>query len=236
MMPKSPRVPRLVRSALWDVHTPPLQEPDEVVKRRRIVVIATLMLGAALLCISLAIVPPGDPTFYWFALALATVWIGGGLLSGPLRLGRIRVGRELRRPVITSVALGVVIGGGFVLAALVTREIPVLREVADNVLSRARLGSMPLILFVTVVNGIGEEVFFRGALFSALNRNRVFLTTAIYTVVTIATLNVMLVLAAAALGWVLSLQRRASGGVLAPMLTHVTWSSIMLFALPPLFK
>jgi hypothetical protein len=33
---------------------------------------------------------------------------------------------------------------------------------------------------------------------------------------------------------VLGLQRRASGGILAPVITHVTWSTLMLFTLPPL--
>jgi uncharacterized protein len=45
----------------------------------------------------------------------------------------------------------------------------------------------------------------------------------------------MLVFAALTLGLVLGLQRRASGGILAPILTHVTWSTTMLYALPPLF-
>ena len=49
-----------------------------------------------------------------------------------------------------------------------------------------------------------------------------------------ATGNVMLVFAAAVLGVLVGLQRRVSGGVLAPMLTHVTWSLGMLFILPPL--
>jgi membrane protease YdiL (CAAX protease family) len=32
----------------------------------------------------------------------------------------------------------------------------------------------------------------------------------------------------------LALQRRASGGILAPILTHITWSTTMVFALPAL--
>lgn len=47
--------------------------------------------------------------------------------------------------------------------------------------------------------------------------------------------NPMLVFAAVTLGFVLALQRRASGGILGPVLTHVTWPLVMLFALPPLF-
>ena len=49
-----------------------------------------------------------------------------------------------------------------------------------------------------------------------------------------ATANPMLVFAALLLGFVLALQRRASGGILAPILTHITWSATMLFALPAL--
>jgi membrane protease YdiL (CAAX protease family) len=46
----------------------------------------------------------------------------------------------------------------------------------------------------------------------------------------------MLVFAAAVLGVLVGLQRRVSGGVLAPMLTHTTWSMGMLFILPPLME
>ena len=59
--------------------------------------------------------------------------------------------------------------------------------------------------------------------------------TLAYTVATLATGNVMLGLAAVLLGLVVGLERRASGGVLAPILTHVTWSTTMLFLLPLLF-
>jgi hypothetical protein len=54
-------------------------------------------------------------------------------------------------------------------------------------------------------------------------------------VATLATGNVMLAFAAVLLGAVVGLERRASGGVLAPILTHVTWSLTMLLALPAIF-
>ena len=44
----------------------------------------------------------------------------------------------------------------------------------------------------------------------------------------------MLVFAAILMGTLFGFQRRASGGILASMLTHLTWSTIMLFTLPPL--
>ena len=45
----------------------------------------------------------------------------------------------------------------------------------------------------------------------------------------------MLGFAAVILGTVCALQRRATGGVLAPVLTHLVWGLIMVLALPPLF-
>ena len=52
---------------------------------------------------------------------------------------------------------------------------------------------------------------------------------------TLATGNVMLAFAAVLLGVLVGLQRRASGGILAPIITHCTWSLTMLFALPAIF-
>ena len=60
-------------------------------------------------------------------------------------------------------------------------------------------------------------------------------TTAAYVVATAATGNVMLTFAAVLLGLVVGLERRASGGILAPILTHCTWSLAMLLALPLVF-
>jgi membrane protease YdiL (CAAX protease family) len=37
------------------------------------------------------------------------------------------------------------------------------------------------------------------------------------------------------LGAICGLQRRATGGILAPILTHLTWSVAMLYALPAIF-
>jgi membrane protease YdiL (CAAX protease family) len=203
--------------------------------RRRIVVEVTLVIGAILLSISLS-VSPGDSSFYVYTGAVAVTWVVGGLLSGPLHLGYIPFRGGLRRPVLTPIAIGLVAAAVFIAGAFVVREISPLRDYVENVLAHARRGSIELITIVTVANGIAEEVFFRGALFAAIGqRYPVVISTVIYAVVTIATGNPVLVFAALTLGFVLGLQRRASGGILAPILTHVTWSVIMLFALQPLF-
>lgn len=226
---------RLLRPALVDKVPRDHHEPDEALRRRRIVVALVLVVGSTLLGISLA-VRPGDPAFFPLTFTLAAVWVIGGFCSGPLHLGRISVAGTLRRPVLTSILIGLLAGAVFVLGALVVREIGPLRDFTENVLAHARSGPLPLLALVAASNGIAEEIFFRGALFAAIgNRRPIAVSTAIYAVVTVATGNPMLVFAAATLGLVLALQRRASGGVLAPVLTHVTWSMVMLFVLPPLF-
>ena len=47
--------------------------------------------------------------------------------------------------------------------------------------------------------------------------------------------NPMLGFAAIILGTVCALERRVTGGVLAPMLTHFFWGLVMVLALPPMF-
>ena len=61
-------------------------------------------------------------------------------------------------------------------------------------------------------------------------------STAVYTLATTTTRNPALVLAAGVMGTLFSLQRRASGGLQAPLLTHLTWSTLMVRFLPPLFR
>ncbi len=104
-------------------------------------------------------------------------------------------------------------------------------------LTFAEEGSGPLVVATTLANGLGEEVFFRGALYAALDADRaVVASTAVYTLATVATRNPALVLAAGVMGTLFGLQRRASGGLQAPLLTHLTWSTLMVRYLPPLFR
>ena len=234
MMSWQDLIERAVAPALIDKVPRDHTQPDADFRRRRIVVAVVLVLGATLLGFSLA-VRPGDSLFYPLTLAVAATWVIGGLASGPLHLGYIPFRGTLRRPFGTPIAIGLLASAVFVLGALIVREIGPLRDYVQNVLEHARKGSIVLITIVTLLNGIAEEVFFRGALFAAIGRSHpVVISTVIYALATVATGNPMLVFAAVALGLVLALQRRASGGILASMLTHVTWSAVMLFALPPL--
>jgi uncharacterized protein len=210
-------------------------QPDHEFRRRRIVAAVVLVVGAVLLGVSLG-VEPGDPSFYPLTMLVAATWVVGGLASGPLHLGRIPFRGELRRPVVTPIALGLLTAAVFAVGALVVRQVPPLAGYVDDVLAHADQGYLPLIVMVTLVNGVAEELFFRGGLFAAIGRRHpVVISTLVYATATLATGNVMLVFAALVLGVLLGLQRRASGGVLGPVLTHVTWSMCMLVVLPRLF-
>jgi membrane protease YdiL (CAAX protease family) len=209
-------------------------EPDHAFRRRRVVVAVTLAVGATLLGLSLA-TRPGDPMFYVLTLALAGTWLLGAVLSGPLHAGHIEVAGRRRRPVLQPVVLGLAAVGVFCVGAVVVAQVPFLRSSVDTVLDHARYAALPLIAVVTVVNGVAEELFFRGGLYAAIGRRHpVLVSTGIYTLITVTTGNVMLVFAAAVLGLLVGAQRRVTGGVLAPVLTHVTWSLGMLLILPPL--
>jgi membrane protease YdiL (CAAX protease family) len=145
--------------------------------------------------------------------------------------------REYRRPVATPILTGLGAFGLFYGAAVVARRVPMLDDALTRVLAFAEEGHESLVLLTTCANGVGEEVFFRGALYTALpSSHAVAASTAVYTLATTSTRNPALVLAASAMGALFALQRRATGGLQAPLLTHLTWSTLMVRFLPRLFR
>jgi CAAX protease family protein len=229
------RATGVVRPVLIDKVERDHWQSDAAFLRRRIVVAITLAIGATLLGLSFS-VRQGDPAFYALTFGLAATWMLGSLLSGPLHLGHILLDGTLRRPIITPIVVGLLLATLFVLGALIVRTIPTVARLAEDVLGYARLGNLWIIFMITLVNGIAEEFFFRGALYAAIGVwQPVLISTVLYAFATIAGGNPVLVFAAVVLGTVVALQRRASGGILAPILTHITWSLSMLFVLPPIF-
>ncbi|MGW4486238.1 CPBP family glutamic-type intramembrane protease [Amycolatopsis sp. NPDC004368] len=196
---------------------------------RRLLLGAVTAAGTALLGRSLA-TPPGSARFPLRTGAVAATWVAGGLAAGPPPRG------SSRHPVATPVAVGVGAFGVFYGCALVARRIPPLSRAIAGVLAYADRGTGPAIYATTLLTGAAEEVFFRGALHSAATRAPVATSTAVYALSTVATRNPALVAASIVMGTLFGLQRRATGGIQAPLLTHVVWSALMLTALPPLFE
>lgn len=214
----------------------PHHEAPSVVRRRRIIVAVVLVIGAALLGYSLT-VEPGNNLFYWLTLALAGVWALGAFASGPLHLGCICFRGRNQRPVITATVIGALLGGVFIVGGLIAREIPPVRDYIIRVLEYADYGPLAVVVFITVINGLAEEMFFRGALYTALGTMRpILISTVFYVIATaVTTGNPMLGFAAIILGTICAFERRMTGGVLAPMLTHFFWGLVMVLALPPIF-
>jgi uncharacterized protein len=197
------------------------------VRDRQLIAAAFVVLGGVVLGLSLRI-PAGSPWFYPATLGIAAVWVIGAYVVGPPRFGP-------PRPVLLPVAVGAVVVGVFIAGSFVVHRIAFLDDQVRDVADHADRGSWPLLVLVTAVTGIAEELFFRGALFDVVPRHPVAVTTAVYGIATLATGNLLLAFAAVLLGVVVGLERRRYDVLLPPILTHCTWSLAMLFLLPVLF-
>ena len=224
-----------LRNVLWNQVPRDHHDTGQALRRRQVVSVLVVVVGGIVLGLSLRL-EPGSTSFYLGSLTLSAVWAVGAFVSGPLHLGRIARGPDYVRPVVAPLLVGLALAGVFVVGGLVVRQIPFLAGQVGDVVVFADQGSVPILVLITAVTGAAEELFFRGAAYAATPRYPVLLTTILYAVATYATGNVMLTFAAALLGVVVGLERRASGGIQAPIITHLAWSLTMLFALPLVFS
>ncbi|MFC6713422.1 type II CAAX prenyl endopeptidase Rce1 family protein [Branchiibius cervicis] len=212
------------------LHSPTARATSTVTPRSVATCVVTLVLGAVLLHLSLTS-EPGRGGFYPASLALAVTWAGGAFLVGGVPLDRSTY--DDRPAWVPGLALGAVLVAFFTVGGLVVGLIPAVNRAIHSVLEYSTRGSFTVVLVIAIVTGACEELFFRGALFSLFEgRHPVIATTAIYTLVTCATGNVMLVFAAALLGALTARQRQVTGTVLTPILTHGLWSLGMILILP----
>lgn len=228
-------VGQFVRAALLEpvARTAPAPSRRELL-RRRIAAAVTIVLGAVLLALTLH-ADTASSEFFVLGFALAALWGIGAFVSGPLRLGTAHTRNGGRsRAVVQSLVLAGALISLFLVGALLVAQLPGLREPVLELLEHGSDGPLALVVLLTAVNGVAEELFFRGALYSAIGGGwiAVGLTTMLYTLTTVGSGVGLLVLAAALLGLITALQRRVTGGVLAPIVTHVTWSVSMLLLLP----
>jgi membrane protease YdiL (CAAX protease family) len=226
-----PRATVTVRVADGE-HLDVAQHARRAAVRRRVVVGATLVLGTGVLAATLA-ATPGSGAFYGLGLLAAVTWIAGALLSGPIPAWRAGAGGVSPTEVVGPLLLGAGLFLVFLAARVVAGQVAVLDHAVGDILATADGGRTGLVLGVALVNGLGEELFFRGALHAALPpRHRAIGTTIVYCLVTVATRNTALVVAAAVMGTVFVVERRATRSVVAPVLTHMSWGALVLLLLP----
>ena len=199
-------------------------------RRRSRTVVVTLLVGTVLLAATLR-APSGSIAFFVIGFLVGGTWIAGSLISEPIPLEAIpssRLGLMLQ-----GLLLGGVAFSAFLVAYLLGRHLPLISSALHSVLTKADSGPVALVLAVALLNGLGEELFFRGALFDALgSHNPVASSLVVYVAVTATTGNIALIVAAIVMGIIFTLQRARSGGILASTLTHLSWSALMVLAFP----
>jgi hypothetical protein len=194
-------------------------------------------LGAAALLRSSFAAQADSARFYLLTTGLAGTWTSGALGAGPIPwLGdrwRSRPGGAAQALIVVPVVTGAATFAVFYGAARIARRHRGLRHAIASVLRYADAGSTPLVVLIASSSGVAEELYFRGALWSG--PQPLCTTTLAYAASTAATGNPALVLAGLVTSVVFGWQRAVTGGVVAPAVTHVTWSMLMLRYLPPLF-
>lgn len=195
-------------------------------------------LGAAALLRFSFTARAGSVRFYLLTTSLAGAWSAGALGAAPIPWcgdgWRTRPASPARALVVVPVVTGTATFAVFYGAARAARRHRTPRRGIASVLRYADAGSAPLVVLIASGSGVAEELFFRGALWSGPRPLRT--TTLAYAASTAATGNPALVLAGLITSVIFGWQRAATGGVLAPAVTHVTWSVLMLRFLPPLFR
>jgi membrane protease YdiL (CAAX protease family) len=199
-------------------------------QRARVVAAATLLVGAALLALALRL-RRGSPEFYAVTLLVATTWTLPSVLVRPPRAR----GRTLSNEAAAGALVGALMFGVFVVAAAIGRHIGVIADAIDRILRKADGGPVVAVLAVALLNGVAEELFFRNTLIVALGtqRRRAYLVAfVLYVVVTAVSGNTALTLAAVVMGAVFAIERWRTGNLVAPVATHLVWSTLMILAFP----
>jgi membrane protease YdiL (CAAX protease family) len=218
--------------------------------KRRPIAAAICLAGAGALRASF-VAEPGSRRFYALTGQVALTWLLG---SAALSSGRRDTRTAATHPVAThpvatpplatsplatrsiatipgAVAIGAAAFGAFYAAARIARHIGPLRRALAHVLRYAEHES-PLVLITTLTNGAAEEIFFRGALYDTASTRPALSSTVAYVLVTSASGNPALALASAVMGTLFAVQRKHSGTVIAPLITHLVWSTLMVSFLP----
>lgn len=134
-------------------------------------------------------------------------------------------------PLLLALAVGTVFAGMSLIGALVLREIPVLES--DVTGTASRVTDSPVLFLIALATGVTEELFFRLGLSRLLSRRWFpLLSTVAYGVVTLATGNVALTIAAVLLGATSSVVFSVTERWYTPVLIHALWTVALVGVFP----
>ena len=175
----------------------------------------------------------GSPEFYAATFFTAAVWFLTWLAWGNRRCFSGQALRETAR----GLALGLTLIVLFILGALIVRFIPFLAGPVSDLLDNMRHGSVPITLATLIINGLGEELFFRDVArrqFSdSLSPTPAIITQlALYISVTAAMGIPLLLVASVLIGGAAALEDRRADNLISATTLHLVWSLGMAFVLP----
>ncbi|GAB3943566.1 hypothetical protein GCM10028828_11290 [Corynebacterium tapiri] len=141
----------------------------------------------------------------------------------------------------THVLRGAIFGAGlallFFLGAVAVSYIPVLAGPVERLLVNAQGPAVGLTLLVTLVNGVGEELFFRNTVVRHLRprcgRWVYFAALGLYVAVTATMLVPLLAVAAIAVGALAHYEAHRTGALTSAIVMHAVWA-VMLIGLMPI--
>ena len=180
-----------------------------------LVVVLAVAVGTTLTTMTFR-VPRDSTAFYVTGFAQAGVWTVASVACRPI-MWTGRWGRTCEA--LTGIGVAVLSFFAFVGAATVGRHIGFFAGPIDSILRKADAGPALLVLALALVNGVAEELFFRGVLIDATmrlcNGAAVAISTATYVGVTAVGGNNALTAAALVMGTVSAISRVLYAGCLS---------------------
>ena len=177
-----------------------------------------------------------DVADFWTQMVIATVSLGGfAILSEP---SMTRMTLPLKKIVLWGLGSAVLLYFIFFAGDVATRWLPFQdSQVVSIYATKSEAPPWLIGLLLLFVIGPGEEIYWRGfvqqRMADAWGGWTGYLATAgFYALVHVASMNLMLIAAAAALGLVWGWIRKTTGSVLPGVISHAVWDLFIFIIIP----